>query len=124
MRAGEGGGVRGVDAFDGMPEDAVEEVVVVEVGLVEAHGGELSGPVEFFAVELGDGFGHFVERDLVGQGRVGGEIGRVGETGGHDGREGVHLVHRRDAEDQLDGVEDGGLVVELADRRRGVWCRG
>src|ERR1041385_3239337 len=77
VSAGVGGGVRRVDAFDGVPEDAVEGVVVVEVGRVEAHGGEFFGPVQFLAVKLGDGLGRFGERDLVRRRRVGREVGCV-----------------------------------------------
>jgi hypothetical protein len=59
MRPGKGDGVRRVHSLDGMPEDAVEKIVVIEVGSAEAFVVFLvrSDPVpeKYFANKMSDG---------------------------------------------------------------------
>lgn len=64
-----------------------------------------------------EGFGGvvFVEGLCRGDGRVGSEVGGGCEASIHEGGGGIVLVHRGDGEDAVDGFENAGLVVEIAD---------
>ena len=56
-----------------------------------------------------------VEGNGGGTRGVGGEGGFAGETVAEEGGHGVRLVHGGQAEYAFDGVEHGGLVVEVGD---------
>ena len=72
----------------------------------------LPGPFELVPRECLERRVHLVEGNLVGPGREGARVGVVRKAIPHRGGGQVHLVHRRQAEDQLDGLDHADLRGE------------
>ena len=101
--------------MDRVPDNPVECVFVGLVGLVEGEICAQIGPVPFLRRQIAGVFVHFIQGDARRQTNIRGQIGPGLKAGSHQGRKGVDLVHGRDAQHPLHGVEHGGLVIELAD---------
>ena len=118
-------GVWGVRAFGGVPDDSIEGVLgaLVWFGQRQARRDISVFPEQ----RVGDFFRrriHWSRGILLVRLVKGGEIGDVGETVVERRGCGVHLVHRWQAEHQLQGAQQAGVVVLGAHDRAAAWCRG
>ena len=116
--------IRHLRAFRRAPQNAVEQILRALVFLVQRQfrGNHRVLPQmpdqNFFRRRI-----HFVERDIVRHGVIRGEIRRVRETIKHRRRRRVHLVHRRQTQNQFNRPQQTRLVVLRADGRAAFGVR-
>ena len=93
-------------------KDAVEDVFRTTIRLIELEAGGDEGVFpqgrvdDFFRVGI-----ELVEGDLSRHRIEGSEVRRIREAVTHRGCGGIELIHRRQAEDELDRSDDTGLIV-------------
>src|SRR5437773_1226483 len=113
MAAGELRWVRSI-AFHRKPDVTIESIFIDVVRLGEIHFLQLPRPVTLFVREWRRGDRSLGQGHIVGERCVRSKVRRAGEAIEHQWRHGILLVHGREAQDLLDGVQDAGLVIERA----------
>ena len=113
MATGELRWVRSI-AFHRKPDVMIESIFIDVVRLGEIHFLQLPRPVTLFVREWRRGDRSLGQGYIVGERCVRSKVRRAGEAIEHQWRHGILLVHRRQAQDSLDGVQDAGLVIKGA----------
>src|SRR5580704_14082735 len=77
VRAGKTPRILGIHAFDGMPDNLVERLLIRQVGLAEIEFHASVRPIAFFARKRRRARIHLRQRNVVGQRGVSQEVGQV-----------------------------------------------
>ena len=107
-------------AFDGMPDDAIEHIVVDLVGLAEIHLQTLHRPIAVLAAHRGGcARVHFIERDIIRQRGVRRKLRLTHETITHERAHRIHLIHGRQAEQPFNRPPVLHKIDAIVKRSRG-----